>query len=90
MHFTALPLPSGRFIVAQCNKAGDVTLAGGAPLAHRGPGLNGQLGAYTWRLNSYPATLFYTARDAANCARMLSGLPIDLPRAAQRREELRA
>lgn len=72
MHFTALPLPSGRFIVAACNKTGDVTLTGGAPVAYTACGLNGQLGSYTWRLREYPATLFYTARDAVNCARALS------------------
>lgn len=72
MHFTALPLPSGQFIVAACNKAGDVTLAGGAPMAYTGPAVHGALASYTWRLNQFPATVFPLARDAIACAHTLS------------------
>lgn len=61
----ALPLPTGRFIVA-------AILAGGDIRPDVSPGLNGQLGSFEWKGRPHAATLYYTARDAEAQARALN------------------
>jgi hypothetical protein len=65
--FDAMPLPCGRYVVAAIQVIHPLTLT-----FYTGPGLNGQAGHASWRGQSLPATLFWNARDAENCAKALN------------------
>lgn len=62
--YRALPLPTGRYIVAPFHSTGSPILVQGAPLAVTDKCINGSMATYTWRGVEHPATIFTTARDA--------------------------
>lgn len=67
MRHQVLPLPTGRYIIVESDSAGLPVLRNGAPVAYRGPVLNGQSGFYTWHGRELPATLCYWNARRANC-----------------------